>query len=76
MPPCIPSALSCISALPLLRFFHPKYVWTPVGGWWHDKPATHDVAWPLVMAAYGLALLTLFKVSTEREVCVAGSCIV
>ena len=39
-----------------------------MGGWWHDNPATHDVAWPLVLAGYGLTLFALFKISSEREV--------
>lgn len=50
------------------RFFHPRYVWTPIGGWWHDKPPTHDKAWPLVLAGYGVALFTIFQISSAREV--------
>mgnify|MGYP004159182597 CR=1 FL=1 len=50
------------------RFFHPRYVWAPIGGWWHDKPPNHDKAWPLVLAGYGVALFAIFQVSSAREV--------
>lgn len=53
------------------RFYYPKYVWSPAGGWWHNPPN-----WKRNTVLVGLGIVAVniaaFRLSNRLEV---GCCL-
>ncbi len=54
------------------RFFYPRYVFTPAGGWWGHEPANADSNIRWVWMFMGVAIGSVFTFSIEKEVSMDG----
>lgn len=50
------------------RFYYPKYVWTPSGGWWNHTPKGYKKSFVITLLALGALSYATFTVSANNEV--------
>jgi len=50
------------------RFPYPKFVWTPTGGWWHQKPKNwkRNTFFTIAIGLLGAVPIFLYSASQER----------
>lgn len=54
------------------RYFFPRHVWTPSGGWWTPPHPSHNRNFTILLGGLGIVALCLFNASAEAEVRVMG----
>jgi hypothetical protein len=50
------------------RFFYPKTVWSPAGGWWNSAPPNAGRAGAIAVASIATGVALVFNVSRKHEV--------
>lgn len=50
------------------RYFYPKYVWSPSGGWWNHTPANYKGSLLVASIAMGGIFYAIFTASANNEV--------
>jgi hypothetical protein len=50
------------------RFYFPRYVWTPAGGWWNHTPPGYKTSLAVSIVAITAIAYGVSSVSSDREV--------
>lgn len=55
------------------RFFYPKHVWTPAGGYWNHNPPGARKSLPYILAFWVGSTFLVYNIGTENAVSVLST---